>query len=98
MKTKMNSAIAAKAEARRLPVSSTPENLEMSFSTVLKFGAYTLVAGHYYMGDGKDYYGAVYSFTTSDHTIEGKVKLATTSLEQFEDNGHAIAWAMAQAN
>ena len=50
------------------------------------------------MGDGKNYYSALYRFTTADHTCEGKVKLVTTSDEQFEDNGHAIAWAMSKAN
>ncbi len=98
MKNTMNSTTAAKADARRLPTFSTPENLEMSFSTVLSFGEYTLVAGYYYMGDGKNYYSALYRFTTADHTCEGKVKLVTTSDEQFEDNGHAIAWAMSKAN
>lgn len=97
MKTTMNSKTATKAEARRLPTITTPEDLEMSFSTVLNFGDYTLVAGYYYMPDGKSYYGAVYRFTTADHTCEGQVKLVTTSDEQFEDNGHAVAWSMTQA-
>ena len=97
MKTKMNSKAAAKATERRLPTSSTPENLEMHFSTVLTFGNDTLVAGHFYDPSGKCYFGAVYAFTTGDHTCEGEVKLVTTSEEQFEDNGHAIAWAMTQA-
>lgn len=95
MKNTMNSTTAAKADARRLPVNSTPENLEMSFSTVLNFGDHVLVAGYYYTGSGRDYYAAVYRFTTDDRTCEGRVRLVTTSEEQFEDNGHAIAWAMA---
>ena len=41
----MNKNIAAKADARRLPTTSTSENLEMSFSTVLNFGNSILVAG-----------------------------------------------------
>ena len=67
----------------------------MSFSTVLNFGNSILVAGYYYQPHGGCYYGAVYTFTTADHTCEGKVKLVTTSEECFEDNGHAIAWCMA---
>ncbi len=93
----MNSRTAAKADARRLPINSTPEDLEMCFSTVLTFGDFILVAGYYYEGHGKDYYSAVYRFTTDDRTCEGKVRLLTTSDEQFADNGHAIAWAMGQA-
>ena len=91
----MNKNTAAKADARRLPPASSPENLEMSFSTVLNFGNSVLVAGYYYQPHGGCYYGAVYTFTTADHNCEGKVKLVTTSEECFEDNGHAIAWCMA---
>lgn len=91
----MNKNITAKAAARRLPTTSTPEHLEMSFSTVLNFGSNVLVAGYYYQPHAGCYYGAVYSFTTADHTCEGAVKLVTTSEESFEDNGHAIAWCMA---
>lgn len=94
----MNSMTAAKADARRLPINSTPENLEMNFSTVLNYGEYVLVAGYYYTGSGSDYYAAVYRFTTADRTCEGTVKLVATSVEQFGDNGHAIAWAMSRAN
>ena len=97
MKTKMNSNTAAKATERRLPLSSTPGNLEMNFSTVLTFGGHTLVAGHFYNPSGKCYFGAVYALTTGDHTCEGEVRLVSTSEELFEDNGHAIAWAMANS-
>ena len=41
-------------------------------------------------------HGAVYEYTTEDHTCEGEVRLAAVSDERFEDNGHALAWAMAQ--
>ena len=88
----MNKTIAA---ARRLPIASTPENLEMSFSTVLNFGNDVLVADYYYQPKGGCFYGAVYTFTTNDRTCEGKVKLVTTSEESFEDNGHAVAWCIA---
>ena len=98
MKTRTNSKTTAMADIRRLPHVSTPENLEMCFSKVLNFGEYTLVAGHYYMGDGKNYYGAIYAFTTADHTCEGEVKLVATSEEQFECDGYAMAWAMGKAN
>ena len=85
------------ATARRLPLTSTPENLEEHFSTTLTFGNKTLVAGYYYDPNGKSWYGAVYTFTTADRTCEGEVKLTATSEEQFEDNGHAIAWCMANS-
>jgi hypothetical protein len=33
-------------------------------------------------------------FTTADHTCEGEIELTDISEDAFEDNGHAIAWAM----
>ena len=39
--------------------------------------------------------GAIYRFTTDDHTCEGEIELVSISKDTFEDNGHAIAWAMA---
>ena len=102
MKTKMNSTTAAKAETYRLPTASTPENLETrlmnSNGTILTFGDRILVAGYFYNPNGRSYYGATYRFTTADHTCEGRVELVSISEDTFEDNSHAIAWAMAQAN
>ena len=92
----MNKNTAAKADARRLPPASSPENLEMSFYTVLNFGNSVLVAGYYYQPHGGCYYGAVYTFTTADHTCEGAIGLRAASEVEFEDDGHAIAWAMRQ--
>ena len=54
------------------------------------------MAGYYYSYKEPCYYGAVYEYTTEDHTCEGEVRLAAVSDERFEDNGHALAWAMAQ--
>ena len=89
------------AKTYRLPETTTPENLETRFftdsATFLTFGNKTLMAGYYYSGRGQNsYYGAVYEFTTDDHSCEGEIKLTAVSTEKFEDNGHAIAWAMAQ--
>ena len=92
----MNKNIAAKADARRLPTASTPENLEMSFSTVLNFGNSVLVAGYYYQPHGGCYYGAVYEHTDDDLSCEGEIRLIAVSEERFEDNGHALAWARQQ--
>jgi hypothetical protein len=88
-----------KAQTYRLPQTTTPESLEMKMmhggGAVLTFGNRTLVAGYFYNPNGRCYYGATYRFTTADHTCEGEVELASISEETFEDNGHAIAWAMA---
>ena len=85
----------------RLPNPSTPEDLEMRFSgmdgKVLNFGDKVILAGHYYNGMNKPcYYGAVYEFLSDDHTCEGTIGLAAASEVEFEDDGHAIAWAMLQ--
>ncbi len=84
-----------KAQEIRLLEESTPEMLEENWSCVLTFGSRVLVAGYFSQGWGKhSFFGAVYEFTTRDHSIEGAVKLVAISDEYFEDNGHAIAWAM----
>ena len=98
MKTKMNSKTAAQAETYRLPTTSTPENLETRLmhnnGTILTFGDRILVAGYFYNPNGRCYYGATYRFTTADRTCGGEVELVSISEDTFEDNGHAIAWAM----
>ena len=81
----------------RLPNPTTPEDLECRWSKVLSFGDKVILAGHYYSGMNRPcYYGAVYEFLTDDHTCEGTIGLAAASEVEFEDDGHAIAWAMAQ--
>jgi len=81
----------------RLPNPTTPEDLECSWNKVLNFGDKVILAGHYYSGMNRPcYYGAVYEFLTDDHTCEGTIGLAAASEVEFEDDGHAIAWAMAQ--
>ena len=99
MKTKMNSKTATKADTYRLPTASTPENLETRLmhncGTILTFGDRILVAGYYYNPNGRSYYGAIYRFATADHSCEGEVELVSISEDTFENNGHAIACAMA---
>lgn len=89
----------AKASTYRLPTSTTPENLEMKLmydnGVILTFNDRILVAGYFYDPNGRSYYGAIYRFTTNDHTIEGEIELVSISEDTFKDNGHAIAWAMA---
>lgn len=84
------------ARTFRLPETTTPENLACDWSTTLNYGDKILLAGYYYNGRGKDsFFGAVYTFTTDDHSCEGEITLTAVSDEFFADNGHAIAWAMA---
>lgn len=94
----MTAKTAVKADTYRLQRTTTPEELEMKMmhngGAILTFGDRILIAGYYYNPNGRCYYGATYSFTTDDHTIEGKIKLNSISDETFIDNGHAIAWAM----
>ena len=40
------------------------------------------------------YFGATYEFLSDDHTCEGTIGLSAASAVEFEDDGHAIAWAM----
>ena len=84
-----------RAKAYRLPETTTPEDLEECWSTTLNFGEKFLIAGYYWNGPGQPtYFGATYEFTTDDHTCEGEIRLTAVSEVEFEDNGHAIAWAM----
>ena len=79
----------------RLPNPTTPEDLECRWSKILNFGDKVLLAGYYYNGMNKpSYFGAVYEFLDDDHSGEGTIGLAAVSDIEFEDDGHAIAWAM----
>ena len=89
------------ASTYRLPQTTTPEELETQFytssATFLTFGNKTLMAGYFWNGLNKPcWYGAVYTFTTEDHSCEGEIRLTAVSEVIFEDNGHAIAWGIAQ--
>ena len=79
----------------RLPNSTTPEDLECRWSKILNFGDKVLLAGYYYNGAGKpSYFGAVYEHLDDDLSCEGTIGLYAASEVAFEDDGHAIAWAM----
>ena len=72
----------------RLPNPTTPEDLECRWS---------LLAGYYYSGKGKpSYFGAVYEHLDDDMSCEGTIGLRAVSNTEFEDDGHAMAWAMKQ--
>ena len=82
----------------RLPNPSCQEDLECRWSRVLRFGDKVLVAGYHYNGTGKpSYYGAVYEHLDNDLSCEGTIGLIEVSGVEFEDDGHAIAWAIHNA-
>ena len=81
----------------RLPNPTTPEDLECRGREVLRLGDQVLLAGHFYNGQTRPcYYGASYELLTDDRTCEGMIGLKAASGVEFEDDGHAIAWAMQQ--
>ena len=82
----------------RLPNPTTPEDLECRWSKVLNFGDKVLLAGYYYNGQNKpSYFGAVYEYLEDGkHDCESTIGLYAASEVEFEDDGHAIAWAMHQ--
>ena len=91
----MTKETARRAEELRVPAESTSENLECQGLKVLTFGSRILAVGYYYMGRNKpSYFGAAYEFTTGNHTCEGSISLKALSKVEFEDDGHAFAWAM----
>lgn len=82
------------ARTYRLPQTTTPEDLACGWSCTVNFGTRILVAGYFYSYKQPCYYGAIYEHTDSDLSCEGEIKLLAISEERFEDNGHALAWAM----
>ena len=79
----------------RLPNPTTPEDLEMRGLKVLTYGDKVLVAGFSYNGpDEPGYYGAVYEFLYDTTSCEDPVGIREVSEVEFEDDGHAIAWAL----
>ena len=87
-----------RAETYRLPNPTTPEDLECRWSKTLTFGNKVILAGYFYNGMNKpSYFGAVYEFLTEDTTCEGMIGLKEVSGIDFEDDGHAIAWAIGKA-
>ena len=66
---------------------------------MLNYGDKVLLAGHYYNGQNKPcYFGAVYEYLDDEekHDCESTIGLYAASEVEFEDDGHAIAWAMQQ--
>ena len=80
----------------RLPNPTTPEDLEMRWSKILTYGDRVILAGYFYQSNKPCYFGATYEFLTDDQTCEGAIGLRAVSEVEFEDDGHAIAWAMMQ--
>ena len=78
------------------------KNLQITESyhcKTLRFGDKVILAGHYYNGAGKpSYYGAVYEFLTEDTGCEAEIGLREVSGVDFMDEGHALEWAMKNAN
>lgn len=81
----------------RLPNPTTPEDLETRWSKVLNFGDKVIMAGYYYQNRKPCYFGAVYEYLEDGkHDCESAIGLCAASEVEFEDDGHAIAWAMRQ--
>ena len=84
-------------EKYRLPNPSTPEDLEMRRFKVLTYGDRVLVAGFCYNGPNESgYYAAVYEFLYETTSCEDPVGIRAVSEVEFEDDGHAIEWALNQ--
>lgn len=80
----------------RLPNPTTQEDLEERWGTVLRFSDQILLAGYYRTGRGKNYFAAVYEHLDDDLSCEGEIGLRAVSDAEFEDEGHAIQWALNQ--
>lgn len=80
----------------RLPARTTQENLQGRFETVVKYGGRVLLSGYYYMGANKpSYFAAVYQFLDDGaQSVEDDLEFLEVSPFLFEDDGHAIQWAI----
>ena len=86
-----------KARKYRLEERTTAERLACRWEHVLEYGDRVILAGYHYNGKGADeWFSAIYTYTTKDHTIEGEIRLEEVSERCFSDNGHAIAWAFSR--
>ena len=77
-----------------IPEDTTVEDLEMDFDKALVYGDSVLVAGYYYRYNEKSYYAAIYKFQDDEHNAESPIALVASSDYYFEDEGHAIEWAI----
>ena len=80
----------------RLPNPTTSEDLETLWSKVLNYGDRVVMAGHYYQYNKPCWFGAVYEHLDADLSCEGAIGLTSVSDVIFEDEGHAVAWALGQ--
>ena len=85
-----------RANTYRLPNPTTQEDLECRWSKTLNFGDRVLLAGYYYQHNKPCYFGAVYEHLDDDLSCEGTIGLRAVSEVAFNDDGSAIAWALAQ--
>ena len=89
------------AKENRVALKTTPEELEgrERWGKIIRYGNRILVAGHRYQRDGKNWIGMVYEFLDDDETgVEDFIGIREVSAEKFEDEGHAIEWAIRNAN
>ena len=85
-----------RANTYRLPNPTTQEDLECRWSKTLTFGDRVVMAGYYYQHNKPSYFAAVYEHLDDDMSCEGAIGLRVVSEVAFEDDGHALAWALAQ--
>ncbi len=83
----------------KFETSTTMEQLEMnsnSYGAVLKYGNKVIFATMNYKGE---ILAAIYDGKASGRfDIEGHIELAEIAGQTFEDNGHAVAWAIGRIN
>ena len=82
----------------RFDTSTTMEELEMncnSYGAVLKHGDKVILAVMNYKGETL---AAVYESRSGHLDIESEIELTEIADQTFEDNGHAVAWAIGQMN
>ena len=80
----------------RFEASTTMEQLEMnsnSYGAVLKYRNKVIFAAMNYKGE---ILAAIYESKDAHLTIESRIELDEIADQTFEDNGHAVAWAISR--
>ena len=82
----------------RFLLTATMEELNMDtncYGAVLKYGNKAILAGMNYKGETL---AAIYESRSGHLDIESEIELIEIADQTFEDNGHAVAWAIAEMN
>ena len=78
----------------RIPNYTTKELIEGCGSSAIVYGDCVIIAGYYGARAEGGYWAAVYRHIDEDLSREGTLEMQFASAPEFDDDGHAIEWAI----